>query len=294
MMMFEIGIKGERMSKNISAVSVIIPCYNSSTTIECAVKSVMSQTQLPREIILVDDCSSDDGRTIQILYKLKEENKTCINIIVLELDQNQGTASARNEGMKIAKEDYIAFLDSDDIWVEHKLEKQLEILEKDPEIILIGSNINGNIYNTWFGKRFYYCTPIIFENLIFKNFFPTPTVIIRKKVINIVGYFNSAQRYMEDIEYFMRIAKFGKCILVNESLAICGCGKPVYGYSGLSKNLKAMEIAELNNFKVFYTLGYMHRPIYILSVVYSLIKYFRRILITKLRRIQEYIYLWML
>ena len=111
-------------------VSVIIPCYNSSKTIECAVKSVICQTQLPKEIILIDDYSTDDGKTTEILYKIKEKYESKIDIIVLESDENRGAASARNKGMKIAKGVYIAFLDSDDVWDKYKLEKQVKILEK--------------------------------------------------------------------------------------------------------------------------------------------------------------------
>lgn len=104
-------------------VSVIIPVFNAEKTIERAVRSVENQTYKNWELILVDDCSSDNSR--KILKSL--ENK---QIHSIHLNRNSGPANTRNAGIKAAKGDFIAFLDADDFWDAEKLEKQLSFMEK--------------------------------------------------------------------------------------------------------------------------------------------------------------------
>ena len=91
-------------------VSVIIPVYNSYETIMRAVDSVINQTVLPREIIIVDDCSND-VITKELLKSIEYEQKSHVDITILYLDTNVGPGSARNRGMEVAKAKYIAFLD---------------------------------------------------------------------------------------------------------------------------------------------------------------------------------------
>ena len=100
-------------NKNYADISVIIPCYNSYKTIERALNSVVNQSLLPREIILVDDCSND--KTLELLNNFKKNNLE-YNIIILSLEKNVGAASARNRAWDIAKSYVIAFLDIEDSW----------------------------------------------------------------------------------------------------------------------------------------------------------------------------------
>ena len=104
-------------------VSVIIPVFNAEKTIERAVRSVENQTYKNWELILVDDCSSDES--LKILKSL--ENKM---IRAIHLRKNSGPAITRNAGIKAAKGDFIAFLDADDFWDAQKLEKQLKFMEE--------------------------------------------------------------------------------------------------------------------------------------------------------------------
>ncbi len=104
-------------------VSVIIPVFNAEKTIERAVRSVENQTYKNWELILVDDCSSDNSR--DILKSL--ENK---QIHSIHLNRNSGPANTRNAGIKAAKGDFVAFLDADDFWDAEKLEKQLKFMEE--------------------------------------------------------------------------------------------------------------------------------------------------------------------
>ncbi len=101
-------------------VSIIIPVYNSEELISETINSVLQQKYKNWEMIMVDDFSDDNSIEIIKEYQQKDER-----IKLIRLDNNQGVANARNIGLKYAKGKYIAFLDSDDIWISEKLEKQV-------------------------------------------------------------------------------------------------------------------------------------------------------------------------
>lgn len=106
-------------------ISVITPVYNSAKYIESTINSVREQTFTQFEMILVDDCSTDNSREI-IEKIIKEDNR--IKYILLK--NNSGAAVARNIGIEAAEGRYIAFLDSDDVWKKNKLSYQLSFMEK--------------------------------------------------------------------------------------------------------------------------------------------------------------------
>ena len=106
-------------------VSIIIPTYNRSHLITHSIESILRQTYKEYEIIVIDDGSTDDTETQ--LKKYSDQIKYI-------KQKNRGAGAARNQGLFEAKGKYIAFLDSDDLWVEHKLELQVEIMEKLPEL----------------------------------------------------------------------------------------------------------------------------------------------------------------
>ena len=101
-------------------VSVIIPAYCCEKTIEQAIRSVLTQTISDLEIIVVDDCSTDN--TCQIVEKVMNEDN---RVILVRKIKNEGVATTRNIGCFLAKGEYIAFIGSDDWWLERKLEQQI-------------------------------------------------------------------------------------------------------------------------------------------------------------------------
>ena len=109
--------------KSKDLVSVITACYNSENYISEAITSVLNQTYQNWELLLVDDCSIDNTRSI-----IKEFQKTDERIKLLQLNKNSGAAIARNTAIKEAKGTFIAFLDGDDKWLPKKLELQLEFM----------------------------------------------------------------------------------------------------------------------------------------------------------------------
>ncbi len=108
-------------------VSIITPVYNVKEYIVETMESVRRQTLTDWELILVDDGSTDGSKELILDYIEKKQDQ---RIRLVELEQNMGAATARNYGVERAQGRYIAFLDSDDIWMEDKLEKQVEWMEK--------------------------------------------------------------------------------------------------------------------------------------------------------------------
>lgn len=112
----------------MKTISVIIPTYNYARYLRDAIDSVLAQTVAPLEIIVVDDGSTDD--TPQVL--------TAYGATIRAIHQsNLGVAAARNTGLAAARGEYIAFLDSDDLWLPRKLELQMARLESDPSLGLV-------------------------------------------------------------------------------------------------------------------------------------------------------------
>lgn len=112
-------------------VSVIMPLYNGKLHINEAINSVINQNYVFWELLIINDCSTDESEKIVLEYC-----KTHQNIKLLKTTVNSGPASARNIGIQMAKGKYIAFLDSDDIWLKDKLYKQVQFIEsKNAEIV---------------------------------------------------------------------------------------------------------------------------------------------------------------
>ncbi len=111
-------------------VSVVIPAYNAGDTIARALDSVLIQTYRAAEIIVVDDCSADNTRSIVEDYADK-------GVRLVALPQRRGASGARNVGIAAAKSDAVAFLDSDDEWLNPKLEMQVALLTSSPDIAFV-------------------------------------------------------------------------------------------------------------------------------------------------------------
>ena len=121
------------------SISVIIPAFNAASTIGCAIDSILDQTVSVSEIIVVDDGSDDETAAVVRGYG------TSVRKISIQLIQqpNSRTAKARNRGLDQARGDWIAFLDADDYWELDKIERQIAVLESNPEVTLLA----GRFYN---------------------------------------------------------------------------------------------------------------------------------------------------
>jgi teichuronic acid biosynthesis glycosyltransferase TuaG len=106
-------------------VSIITPAYNSERFLPACIESVQRQTWQDWRMLIVDDCSTDTTVEVAKAYAARDPR-----IVVLQLPSHSGAAVARNRGISEAEGRYIAFLDSDDLWAEHKLERQIKFMEQ--------------------------------------------------------------------------------------------------------------------------------------------------------------------
>ncbi len=146
-------------------ISIITPSYNSSKFIFQTIKSVLNQTYQNWEMIIVDDCSTDKS-VEHIKEIIKDETK--IKLIVL--DKNIGAAEARNRALEIAHGRYVAFLDSDDIWLPEKLEKQIKFMQDNDLAVTCSSyytiDENGKKINTRIVKESFSYSDMLKSNHI--------------------------------------------------------------------------------------------------------------------------------
>ena len=269
----------------MSIVSVIIPYYNSERTIIRAIESAVTQTFTDFEIILVDDGSKDNSHIIVDDY-IKKQNKIKFQHYYQE---NAGPAEARNLGISKSDAGHIAFLDSDDSWVGNKLEIQMKLMAEN-KIDLLGSNISivetdGKIIRHYYVQR--QLEYISFYKLLFKHYFYTSSVVARKIILEKIGGFPEGQKYAEDTLLYARITRKYNSAVSSDFLV--NVYKPLFGESGLSGNLKETNKYVLKNFRVLrkenvYNSRKIGHVLYVLAILFSRIKYFRKILISLLRK----------
>ena len=274
------------MTDFTAPVSVVIPCYLCQDTIERAVLSVLRQTMLPREIVLVDDASPDEGATVRVLKKLAGHYGNLLSIQVVESAENGGPGSARNRGWELASQPYIAFLDADDIWFPQKIECQYIWMGDHPEYVLtchqqvlfrgVGDPTEEELvfYDVGYDE-------IKAGKLLYFNVIPTRTVMLRRDQSH---KFLEGKRYSEDYLLWLTIVLSGGRAAKLEP-ALAGAFKPDFGVGGLSSRLIRMEMGELDCYFKLYKAKLI--DIFTLYGVagFSLIKFFRRIVLTAVRRI---------
>jgi glycosyltransferase involved in cell wall biosynthesis len=221
-------------------VSAIIPTYNRRREIFLAIASALRQSERLHEIVVVDD-GSTDGTWEDVSALARDRSAPRI---VLHRQSNAGPSAARNAGARLASGEFIAFLDSDDTWHEEKTARQLAVFEADPELALVGCVPEGmNVFPQQT------VVPIGIDRLLFRNYFLTPGVMVRREVLGAAGGFAEDMRRCEDYELWLRIASRHRCALLNEVLMTCGDGKRSFGESGLSADIWAMQAGELEAFR---------------------------------------------
>ena len=259
-------------------ISVVIPMYNATKTIIDSLESVRKQEYKDNlEIIIVNDGSADNS--LDVVKKYKTEY-SFLDIIIID-KKNSGVASARNRGMKVAKYELIAFLDSDDEWLEEKLNIMIPYFDND-KIDFLGSGRNGVPLKVGL-RKITKLTRILPKDLVFR-WNPQPsTVVLRKNILSKVGFFDESFRYAEEGDYWLRIAYNCGFFVIPDSLVMTGHGKHDYCDSGLSSNLKMMHVGELSAIKNACSNNMISLIMYILAKIFARIKYFRRVLVFSLR-----------
>jgi glycosyltransferase involved in cell wall biosynthesis len=188
-------------------VSVVIPTYNRADLLRVAIQSALGQTFPDLEILVVDDGSTDS--TPQVVRQVRDPR-----LIYIRQPHSGLPAVARNTGLRQARGEYIAFLDSDDLWLPEKLALQVEYMDEHPEVGLVYANAftftgdppqsdPGPLLRPGGGL-----TGHVFEQLYGHPQIPNLTVLIRAALVETVGLFDEDERLKanEDYEYWLRIA----------------------------------------------------------------------------------------
>ena len=186
-------------------ISIIIPTYNRADMLVRAVESVLAQTYQDFEIIVVDDGSTDHTR--EALQQFGEQVRYLYQ-------ENSGLpAVARNAGIKIARGEYLAFLDSDDCWLPDKLQTQLAVLETHATVGLVCANAYQINRRGQRSGRLYHAPGLgksgpVFLDLLEENFVITSTVMLRREALAMAGAFPETKklRVGEDYTLWLRVA----------------------------------------------------------------------------------------
>lgn len=241
-------------------VSVIMPTYNRVELSLQTVESILRQTYKNLELIAISDGCTD--KTIEQFKKIQDSR-----LIIVEAEHVGQPSNHRNLGIQLAKGEYIAFADDDDLWAPVKLTEQIDFLEKNRDIDFIGSYsyiINDNRVTNLpklnrFLKKLYNFLGKYSRNLLFiTNVFLNSTVIVRKKVIN-QFQLNTSKEYkaIEDYDLWLRMSKKHKSVVLPEPLIfyrihsssiscpITNHKKAIYVLKHLREKNKAIKIGVL-------------------------------------------------
>lgn len=214
-------------------ISVIMAAYNAEKTIEQAIKSVLEQTYSNLELIVINDASND--RTSLIVKEfINKDNR----VKIVENSVNSGVSKSRHIGFKAAESEWIAILDSDDVWTAEKLEKQIKIQkEKNAEILFTGSafmDANGQLLD-WI---LHVPEEITYRKLLKQNLISNSSVLVKKELLQ--SYWICNDEMHEDFTCWIGILRSGrKAYGIDEPLL-------VYRVSNTSKSGNKFKSAKMN------------------------------------------------
>ncbi len=192
-------------------VSVIIPTYNRKNFLEEALESVFSQDYRPLEVIVVDDGSTDDTPKLATRYPIKYIR-----------GPRRGPAAARNRGISVSHGEFVAFLDSDDLWRPEKIRRQVEFFEKKPGAVAVqteeiwlrdGKRVNPR-------KRHQKPDGFFFQRALELCLVSPSAVMLRRRVFAEIGLFDESFPVCEDYELWLRLSARYPVFLIREPLVI--------------------------------------------------------------------------
>ncbi|SNC74370.1 Glycosyltransferase involved in cell wall bisynthesis [Marinobacter sp. es.048] len=185
----------------MATVSVVTPTYNRARFLPDAVASVLAQTYADLELIVVDDGSVDNTR--KVLEPFLSDGR-----VRYFYQENQGQSHARNHAIEQATGDFIAFLDSDDLWAPYKLKKQLAILKANPDVDVIHGDEamideQGSVISLENMKRY---SGYITRYLLADNSVSIATVLVRRRCFDEMGGFDTSMGVADDYELWLRFS----------------------------------------------------------------------------------------
>jgi teichuronic acid biosynthesis glycosyltransferase TuaG len=190
--------------KNQQLISIIMPAYNAERFISEAILSVIAQTYNHWELIVIDDGSVD--HTGLIVIQLQQTDKR----IIYRYQANQKLGCARNTGLLMASGEWIGFLDSDDLWLENKLEQQVKIIDSTNADVIFSEGFfyddKSQELTPYTSLHGWYKASAMYNALMLHNSIPVLSVLIRKTLVNRIGLqdTNRLANGCEDWDYWLR------------------------------------------------------------------------------------------
>lgn len=235
------------MAEKNSLVTIIVPFYNSESYIKSTLDSAVGQTLGSKEIIAIDDGSTDNSVQIAVNYSSKN--------LRTFIQPSNGASSARNYGFNIAKGDYIQFLDSDDILAPDKIQKQLKRLTLEGDDVIASGpfinfrkDINEDTYHPDNGCRDFE-NPIdwLIESMWDRAMFPPVVWLTPRKLIEEAGPWNESLSYNDDSEFFARVLlKARKIVFCEDAVSYYRRGNPASLGSRKDRKARISELESLN------------------------------------------------
>lgn len=184
-------------------VSVIVPVYNRADIVSRTIESILAQSYQNFEVIAVNDGSSDASLDVLNSYALSHPGK----VVVLN-QQNTGQARARNNGIKLSKGEFIAFLDSDDTWEKDKLSLQMPLFKKKVGLVYCGIYEVDSQNNK---LKSVLCEPgmrgNVYKRLLVKNRMTGGSVVVSREALNKAGFFDVTLDAAENWDLWIRISR---------------------------------------------------------------------------------------
>lgn len=193
-------------------ISVVIPVFNREKTIERAIRSVINQTYNDIEIIIVDDCSTDNSANI--IRKLMKEHSY---MYYYRLEKNSGACVARNKGIELAKGEYIAFQDSDDEWKANKLEEQYSYMKNNNARVCFCQLLEHTSYGERKKPDIETLGFIDRNELLTESIVSTQTLMVRKECLEKVR-FDPCMPRLQDYDLCIRLSEFYNFYFLNKVL----------------------------------------------------------------------------
>lgn len=237
---------------NTPLVSVIMPAYNSENYIKSAIDSVLAQTYGNFELILINDCSTDSTLDIMNEYAKKDARITVVSNKV-----NSGVSFSRNRTIMMSEGEYVAFIDSDDIWAPEKLEKQLELIASNPDAVLVYT-ASGFIKHDGSKIDFILHVPekISRKELLKQNIISCSSVLVKRSCIE--GVKMPDDRMHEDFATWLKILKSEKYAYgIDEPLLIYRISKNSKSSNKLKAALMTWRVYKHAGLSFFERLYYM-------------------------------------
>ena len=254
--------------------SVIIPCYNRVESIKETLSSLIEQTYKNFEVIVVDDCSECDIKS-ELSSLIKKFISKKISIRIIRNSKNSGPSFSRNIGWNLAKGEYIAFLDSDDIWASNKLELCNAFLSC-YNIDVLGHPITIDKLKEIKKTNKWLIKPLGLKRLLMKNLMQTSCTILKR---DITERFDVNMRYCEDYDLWLRLAQKKLKIIYLPELVLTKFSRKPLSSGGLSGNRWKMRQGELiSKLRILKNYGFGGYLFYPFLIIFVSLKHFRNIL----------------